>query len=278
MVGSSYQTILKDIEDKTQMCHAGPVIQVPHKSDIMMHTRNCKRVHSYLNDDLFDMELLDKMMREEFGSDNVDRDIKVLEKHFKKEIKNLRDYFSALDGRVAELKQLGGGSEMINFQRQECFILANNFVGDPKPGLVYLSKMVVPFANVLSAKVVDDLMGEGKSSLKYLVFNLHDTNISNLLRFLGFWDKYGYFKHVRYASSVRFEIIKRKDWCLDLKKTEEYPEGNPFVQYKLRIVYDDEEIHLPFCQEKYCLFEEFGDYIMNNLIVDLKEAEEYCNS
>jgi hypothetical protein len=31
---------------------------------------------------------------------------------------------------VSELKQEGGGEEMIEMQRQECFILANNFVGD----------------------------------------------------------------------------------------------------------------------------------------------------
>ena len=64
----------------------------------------------------------------------------------------------------------------------------------------------------MAAIVLDDAMeGTGSSPLKYLIFNLHDTNISNFLRFLGYWDSYGYDKHVRYASSVRLEILKEKN-------------------------------------------------------------------
>ena len=54
----------------------------------------------------------------------------------------------------------------------------------------------------------EDIRGEA-SDLKYLIFTLHDTNISNLLRFLGYWDKYGYSKHVKFASSVRFELFRQ---------------------------------------------------------------------
>ena len=56
-------------------------------------------------------------------------------------------YFEMLDARVAELKHYPGGGElMMNYQRQECFILANNFVGnDARFSQTYLSKMVVPF-------------------------------------------------------------------------------------------------------------------------------------
>lgn len=54
-------------------------------------------------------------------------------------------YFEMLDARVAELAHTGGGSEMANLQRQECYILANNFVGpDERFGQVYLSRMIVP--------------------------------------------------------------------------------------------------------------------------------------
>ena len=51
------------------------------------------------------------------------------------------------------------------------------------------------------------------SKLKYVIFNLHDTNISNFLRFLGYWETYGYGKQVGYASSVRVELIKEKNKC-----------------------------------------------------------------
>ena len=52
--------------------------------------------------------------------------------YFKKEAVNVKAYFEMLDARVAELKHIGGGEEMIQMQRQECFILANNFIG-PDP-------------------------------------------------------------------------------------------------------------------------------------------------
>jgi len=140
---------------------------------------------------------------------------------------------------------------MANFQRQECFILANNFVGDdPTYGNVYLSKMIVPFMQVIEHKIEQDIEvhahkdeepenmnPEPLSKLKYIVWNLHDTNLSNLLRFLGYWDKYGYKKHVKYASSIRLEIFRANI------------QGKPYQMedYKVRFVYDDEEIKLPIC-------------------------------
>jgi hypothetical protein len=101
-----------------------------------------------------------------------------------------------------------------------------------------------------------------RSNLRYLVFNLHDTNLSNLLRFFGYWDKYGYEKHVKFSSSIRLEILKvtnkvYSDWnLLDLSL------------YYVRVVYDDEEIHLPFCEELYCKFEELTQYVTSHLITD----------
>jgi hypothetical protein len=65
----------------------------------------------------------------------------------------------------------------------------------------------------MTAKVMDDIMGEKPSKLKYLMFNLHDTNVSNFLRFLGYWRKYGYLKHVKFASSVRLEVLKESNKC-----------------------------------------------------------------
>jgi len=45
--------------------------------------------------------------------------------------------------------------------------------------------------------------------LKYLILNIHDTNISNVLRFLTYWNTYGYEKYTSFSSSIRFEIIKQ---------------------------------------------------------------------
>ena len=93
--------------------------------------------------------------------------------------------------------------------------------------------MIVPFTQVIKAKIQDS---NNFTKLKYLQFNLHDTNISNFLRFLGYWQLNGYHKHVRFASSVRLELLVEKDKCFI---------GKP--RHMLRIVYDDEEIRLPFC-------------------------------
>jgi hypothetical protein len=92
------------------------------------------------------MNLLEKMVQDEFRQENVQRTKEIVEARFGEKAYNLRDYFEMLDARVAEYKQLGGHEEMANMQRQECFILANNFVGDDLPGKVYLSRMVIPFS------------------------------------------------------------------------------------------------------------------------------------
>lgn len=158
------------------------------------------------------MDLLERLLRINIGDELVNDTWKKLEDHFQQKASNLRDYFEMLDSRVAELKQIGGGEEMILMQRQECYILANNFIGKSDLyGDVYLSRMIVPFSQVMVAKVMEDMLNTPKSKLKYLHFNLHDTNISNFLRFLGYWESHGYKKHVKFGSSVRLEILKIKD-------------------------------------------------------------------
>lgn len=159
----------------------------------------------------FDAQRLYDMMVEYFGSATVKATKRELEDYYSTSInRDLRTYFQMLDSRVSELKHAGQDREqMMLMQKQECFILANNFISDdPLPGQVYLRKMILPFSEVLHSKMQEDIRGEA-NDLKYLIFTLHDTNISNLLRFLGYWDKYGYSKHVKFASSVRFELFRQ---------------------------------------------------------------------
>lgn len=100
------------------------------------------------------MAQLEQMVRAEFGDTLVNQDKVFLEGYFKKKAVNIKAYFEMLDARVAELKQVGGGEEMIQMQRQECFILANNFIGpNPKYGDTYLSKMIVPLYDVIMTKL-----------------------------------------------------------------------------------------------------------------------------
>jgi hypothetical protein len=80
------------------------VIEIPHELDTMLHTRNCKHLHEYLNKDKFDVDRLDRMMKEEFGEKYyvIKKD---LEDYFGLNITNVREYFNLIDARVAELYQ-----------------------------------------------------------------------------------------------------------------------------------------------------------------------------
>ena len=61
--GTTYEDILTGMmAEGGGQCLAGPIQQVPHKLDTMMHTRNCKNVHKYLNNDRFDVQAVEDMM------------------------------------------------------------------------------------------------------------------------------------------------------------------------------------------------------------------------
>jgi len=68
----------------------------------MLHTRNCKTLHEYLNKDQYDVHRLTEMLQEEFG-ELVNTTKVELAEYYQKEIKTLRHYFSLVDAKVAEL-------------------------------------------------------------------------------------------------------------------------------------------------------------------------------
>ncbi len=69
----------------------------------MMHTRNCKVLDKYLNKDQFDVQRLEAMLTEHFGSELIESTNKRLEQHFNKTITNFRTRFELTDALVAEL-------------------------------------------------------------------------------------------------------------------------------------------------------------------------------
>jgi hypothetical protein len=109
------------------------------------------------------------------------------------------------------------------------------------PSKVYLTRTLWPLLKVLKTVISNHQAGL-EDPLKMLVLNVHETNVSNLLRFLGFWQNWGYEKFTKFSSSVRFEIVSR-----------------PSGEYLVQMVYDEDIIRLPWCGEwgKYCSFEEF---------------------
>lgn len=60
--------------------------------------------------------------------------------------------------------------------------------------------------------------------------NMHDTQISNILRVFKFFELNGYQKPVRFSSSLRIELLKEDD--------------NTF---RVRFNFDNQDLHLPFC-------------------------------
>ena len=156
-----------------------------------MHTRNCKNVHKYLNNDRFDVAAVERMMDEYFTPKKVQAAKRILKEHFEEDPSDLRKFFNMLDALIAEMYHLGlPGVEM--FQEQECFILANNFYGpDEEPSKVYLTRTIMPIWETFNNVLENDERGK-KDPLKYLVLNVHETNVSNFLRFLGYWEEYGY--------------------------------------------------------------------------------------
>jgi len=133
------------------------------------------------------------------------------------------------------------------------------------PSTVYLSRMVKPMLDVFSHAIELDQAGL-KSDLKYLILNLHDTNVSNFLRFLGYFEAHGYDKFVRFSSSVRIELT------LTDSKAEKPIDEKYFVTF----FYDDEKINFTFCKKGKCTFADFREFIERQLI-DLEIAEAYCD-
>lgn len=146
--GTTFEYILNNIQVSNQICNAGPVIQIPHDYDVMLHTRNCKNLHEYLNKDRFDVAKLQRMLNEEFG-ELVGSTTTTLNQYFQQNITNIREYFTLIDAIVAEMYQTEH-IDIRNMQRQECFILANNFVGPEQIHAdMFVSRILVPMLNVL---------------------------------------------------------------------------------------------------------------------------------
>lgn len=130
----------------------------------------------------------------------------------------MREYFSQVDTRVAEIQQDGGSGYMLQLQKQLSFLLSNVYLGNGDTGAnnfkIFVTRMLTPALEVIMEKAMEHVDSSlPASKLKYLQFNLHDTNVANMLKFLGYWKDYGPDKHVRFASSLRFELVKQVNRC-----------------------------------------------------------------
>eukprot|EP00347_Sterkiella_histriomuscorum_P023311 403335134 len=268
--GTMFEIMLDLISNKTEQCIPGPVIEIDHTVDLMMHTRNCRTLHKYLNEDQFDVELLENMMTDYFGDNVINATKDVLEEYFQKNITKLRQFFTLLDATVAEHYQTEH-PQIRHFQRQECFILANNFVGPEEiHANVFVSRVLVPAFNLIeNAK---KLLDQGiPFDIKFLHVTFHDTNLSNLLRFLKYFETYGFDKFVRFSSSLRFELLR------DIKHEQALKDHENDSEYRFRVVFDNEELKLPFCSDVLCRYDEFMAYLRKEMIFDYDTINKYCD-
>ena len=92
-----------------------------------------------------------------------------------------------------------------------------------------------------------------------------------MLRFLKYFDTYGFNKFVRFSSSLRFELLRDINHEVALKDNENDSE------YRFRVVFDNEELKLPFCSDTLCRYDEFMTYLKTEMIFDYKEIDNYCS-
>lgn len=48
-------------------------------------------------------------------------------------------------------------------------------------------------------------------------------------------------------------------------------------EYRFRVVFDNEELKLPFCSDTICRYDEFMSYLRKEMIFDYSEVEKYCS-
>ena len=102
--------------------------------------------------------------------------------------------------------------------------------------------------------------------MKYLFLNVREVNVVHFLRFLGYWDEFGYDKYTKYGSSVRIELIVR----VERDMTEEL-----YVQF----IYDDEVLKMPWCQNNgyLCPMDDLINRASTTLNLDFDYVEQFCN-
>ena len=101
---------------------------------------------------------------------------------------------------------------------------------------------------------------------KYLFLHVQDHILTHILRFLGYWEIFGYEKYTRFASSLRFEMIVRVDAELNEK-------------YYVQFIYDDEVIKFPWCDNVglMCPLETFTNFVIEHIIPDPDYLERFCH-
>ncbi|TNV77816.1 hypothetical protein FGO68_gene13688 [Halteria grandinella] len=252
------EKVINDTLTDQKTCLRAPILGIPFQNDHFMHTSNCLNLHTYLNQDLFDHQGLYELLEVKFPNGMINSISKELSHTYNRSITSLRHFFTTIDAHIAELYHMDHPHTSF-YQQVECFILAHNFHGpNPLPEQIFLSRLLSPLIELFS-----NLQMKQMSSLKYLLIVLHDTQLSNMLRHLGYFDpnQTSTYK-VRFASSLRIEIVKMDE------------------SLHLRFIFDNEEFKpQKFCSEGriMCELSEFIQRLKESIITDADKIKEFCN-
>jgi hypothetical protein len=63
----------------------------------------------------------------------------------------------------------------------------------------------------------------------------------------------------------------------DVNDNQATSDPNDDREYRFRVVFDNEELKLPFCEESICKYDEFMAYLKKEMIFDYEEVARYCN-
>ena len=134
------------------------------------------------------------------------------------------------------------------------------------PGKAYVTRLIIPILQTLinTGEVYKSRYSE---HLKYIGIHTESIAINNLLRFLGYWETFGYEKYARFSSSVRIELLVHKA-ASDNDK-----------MFYVQFIYDDDIIEFPWCKnsyEKYCSLNDFIEYTAANVILDFQYVGKFC--
>ena len=214
-------------------------------------------------------------MRQQFGDELISQTIQEIEKRYGQKPDSMRDYQAKLDSLVSELHQTHEDKALLeSFNNQLSFITANNMYGeDEEPSKVFLTRLVLPVLQTLHT-VRDNTISKKPDMLRYLILNVRDINLSNFLRFLGYWEQNGYSdsQYTKFASSLRIELIQRVEGMDE--------EENLILKFYVQFIYDDEVLKFPWCNtdEYLCPLDDFINYGQDNLIMDNDYINNFCQA
>ena len=95
---------------------------------------------------------------------------------------------------------------------------------------------------------------------------VREANVVQFLRFLGYWETFGYDKPTHFSSSVRIELVVRVERDL-------------FEEFYVQFIYDEEVLKMPWCKNNgyLCPIDDLIKRATDILNLDSNYVDSFCN-